>query len=502
MWHALKRHPFAVEAHFDFTLALTFAVSAERLRPFLHPGLELDTYRGDTGFLAVALVQTRDLRPGFVPAAFGQNFFLTGYRIFVRRRTASGRNLRGLQVLRSDTDRRMMCLLGNAMTHYQYHHAYVEMHREGSGLDISVDSTDGNADLLVRVQLDESELPDESVFPDERTARRFAGPMPFTFSYEPETDSLVQIEGERSNWHPHLVQADVVEAGFLRHLGLEDDAVLASAFYLEDVPYRWTKGVVEPALPGAVPERGPLQGTANVVRFNWPAYATASGVAAAGVLLASNRKLPCGLRLLAGALAAGSAWQAAASLAATHWAYDRSGLYSLDWLEGLWPENPSCIVNVHAGIDETSVRLRAMYPAAKLHIFDFYDPERNTEPSIARARALHPPPVGTRRVGCENWPMKDESADGILIFLAAHEMRDPGDRTRLFAELRRVCSPDGRIVIIEHLRDAANLAAYGPGFFHFLPREVWVEETADFLFLVGELSLTPFLRVFCYEPQP
>jgi SAM-dependent methyltransferase len=79
-------------------------------------------------------------------------------------------------------------------------------------------------------------------------------------------------------------------------------------------------------------------------------------------------------------------------------------------------------------------------------------------------------------------------------------MRRPADRAALFAELRRVCAPGGRVVIVEHLRDAANFLAFGPGFFHFLPRRVWTEEPRGCLALVGELPLTPFLRAFCYEP--
>lgn len=107
MLHLLKRHPVAVRAFFDDTLALTFAAPAEKLRGMLYPGLRLDEWEG-LGFVAVAMVRTREMRPEFLPAALGGSFFLIGYRIFVRHRTSGGRTLRGLQVLRSDTDRRAL----------------------------------------------------------------------------------------------------------------------------------------------------------------------------------------------------------------------------------------------------------------------------------------------------------------------------------------------------------------------------------------------------------
>ena len=61
-----------------------------------------------------------NLRPTFCPAAMGQDFFLTGYRIFARYRTAAGRTLRGLRILRSDTNRELMATIrwGNRLTHY------------------------------------------------------------------------------------------------------------------------------------------------------------------------------------------------------------------------------------------------------------------------------------------------------------------------------------------------------------------------------------------------
>ena len=50
--------------------------------------------------------------------------------------------------------------------------------------------------------------------------------------------------------------------------------VLASAFFVENIPYRWRRGVRE-ALPESssvvrLPPRRPLQGVSNIVRFNWP----------------------------------------------------------------------------------------------------------------------------------------------------------------------------------------------------------------------------------------
>lgn len=112
MLHLLKRHPLPVRAFFRHCLVLTYAFPERVLAPLLPPGLTLDSYLSDDqrlGFLAIAMVQTEGLRPVGVPAALGQNFFLSGYRIFSRFRTAAGRSLRGLRILRSDTDRELWC---------------------------------------------------------------------------------------------------------------------------------------------------------------------------------------------------------------------------------------------------------------------------------------------------------------------------------------------------------------------------------------------------------
>src|SRR5262245_62871074 len=117
--YRLKRHPLPVKAHFDHCLVLTYVYPRHVLEPLVPPGWELavvDGADGPLGFLAVAMVQTRRLRPAFVPGRLGRDFFLAGYRVFVRHRDAAGRTRRGLRILRSDTNRRMMRLFGNLLT--------------------------------------------------------------------------------------------------------------------------------------------------------------------------------------------------------------------------------------------------------------------------------------------------------------------------------------------------------------------------------------------------
>lgn len=241
MFHRLKRHPFPVSAHFEHCLVLAYALPREILQPLLAPGLELDVYE-NFGFVAVALVQTRGLRPSFLPNFMGQNFFLAGYRIFARYRNRAGRNLRGLQILRSDTDKPLMKVAGNFFTHYNYQFARTRFEFAGQTLNIETRASD----VRLAVSADTATaaaLPDGSPFPDIETARRYAGPLPYTFDYERQTHSMILVKGIRKKWDPLPVKVEVRANTFFedeRFAGA--NPVLANAFYLSDVPYRWEAG--------------------------------------------------------------------------------------------------------------------------------------------------------------------------------------------------------------------------------------------------------------------
>lgn len=239
----LRRHPVAIRATLRDCVTLTYAVPASVLRPLLPPGLELDT-AGGNGFVAVALVQTERLRPDGVPAALGGTFFLAGYRVFARFQASDGRVLRGLRILRSDTDRTLMALGGNLLTHYHYHHCRASVVAANDTLRFSVHTPDGVGDLDVIVERGETGLPDGSPFASVREARRFAGPLPYTFGYEEPSHSIVAVEGRRANWRPAPVAAHVHRVSFF------DQPVfagctprLAAAFSVRDIDYHWLRGV-------------------------------------------------------------------------------------------------------------------------------------------------------------------------------------------------------------------------------------------------------------------
>jgi hypothetical protein len=248
----LKQHPFPVEATFDRVLALSFAVPESTARGLISPMLEVDGYEG-FGFVTVALVWTRDLRPAGFPKWLGRDFFLAGFRVFVRMRDEEGRRMRGLKILRSETDRRSMVLTGNLLTHYQYRLAKVE-HEECDGLiRVRTLSTDGlpSLDIEVDTCAVPAGPPAGSPFPDWRTARQFAGPMPFTFDDNGD-GRFVVIEGRRSEWTPRPVVVKRWKVAMFDEAPFSGNTpVLANAFMVEGVPYRWERGRL--ITPGKVP---------------------------------------------------------------------------------------------------------------------------------------------------------------------------------------------------------------------------------------------------------
>ena len=242
MFSFLKNHPFAVEAFFESSTVLTFAVPKEELQKLIPECLELDIFEDKWAFVAVAMVQTTDLRPKGFPKFLGNDFFLVGFRIFVRYTNTAGKRLRGLYILKSETDKKKMEYLGNIFTHYNYTTTDITLIEKDDFTEII--SNESNFKIVIEKTAKEISLPNNSPFTNWKDARRFAGPLPFTFTYNAANKKILVIEGVRENWTPEPIQIAEHYISFLDSLNLKD-AVLANAFVVKQIPYFWKKGKIE-----------------------------------------------------------------------------------------------------------------------------------------------------------------------------------------------------------------------------------------------------------------
>jgi hypothetical protein len=242
-----------------------------------------------------------------------------------------------------------------------------------------------------------------------------------------------------------------------------------------------------------VENRAPYQGLLEIFHYNQPFYVRS--LAAVAVAAVVSVWLPSTLRsLLLLACGIAVAWTCS-SLLVSHYVYDRSPLYSLQWLSGLLSRPPADWINIHAGIDETTGIIASIFPGSRGQTVDIYDPEEMTEPSIGQARHItqaHSPNADWRAL-----PAADHDFDAVFLFFAAHELRHHEARVKFFQEVARVLRPTGEVVLVEHLRDWPNFAAFGPGFLHFFSGSTWQEAAeAAQLSIRQRCTITPFVHVF------
>lgn len=247
---------------------------------------------------------------------------------------------------------------------------------------------------------------------------------------------------------------------------------------------------------------GRFDGVRQIIRYNWPQYA--AGIAAATAAFIVIEYLPANRTVKTIAAGAGllAGYWTIASLVASWWVYDRARITDCGWLVEVLVQRPARWVNIHAGLDQTTPALIRAFPSDAWCVLDIYDSKRMTEPSIVKARRVAAANYKPTPASIEKLPLESESIDALFLIFAAHEIRAAPDRERFMREAERILRPGGQLVIVEHVRDVANFAAFGPGFFHFLAAGEW----SRLVRLVGMTMIrherrTPFVRVFVAEKR-
>lgn len=241
MLDSFKNHPFKIKAFFKSSIVITYAVKKEELENKIPFCLQLDTFNNEWAFVAAAFVRTKKLRPAGLPEFLGLNFFLIGYRIFTTYKTSNNKRLRGLYILKSETDKSLMKSAGNFFTHYNYTKTDVNFKLIEN--EFSIQSGKSGIDVKI-LKKENAELPKHSPFTSWKEARRFEGPLPFTFYPDKEKNEILIIEGVRQNWIPQPLEIVNCNIEFIEQMKL-NTAILANAFLIENVNYHWEKGFID-----------------------------------------------------------------------------------------------------------------------------------------------------------------------------------------------------------------------------------------------------------------
>ena len=242
-----------------------------------------------------------------------------------------------------------------------------------------------------------------------------------------------------------------------------------------------------------------FQGIMNVLRFNWHFYVVGLFVCIGGSALAFFVEQEIVKVVVIAGVCVVLFWLMS-SLVVSYYVYDASPLYNLNWLSDIFEKKPERWANIHAGFDETSKIIGEIFPNSTAVILDIYDPKIMTEVSIARARKLSPAELPAIPTSHALLPVKKRGLDGLFLMFTCHELRDHEHRLAFFRELERVISVNGKIVIVEHVRDLMNFVAFGPGFFHFMPEKEWVNVAEKASLKVSkQFRITPFIAVLVVE---
>jgi SAM-dependent methyltransferase len=247
-------------------------------------------------------------------------------------------------------------------------------------------------------------------------------------------------------------------------------------------------------------KRRKLQGVLNILSFNRHFYVLGLIVLA---LIITSHVIFIWPDLLFWIIIAAFLYGLIMPLIVSAYVYDYSGYYDFNWLKSynIEDSNSKLILNINAGFDETSFIIKNLFPQSDLKVFDFYNAERHTEPAIIRARKVSLVYSNTQQIISNSIPLKNNSVDIIFLLSAAHEIRSQEEKIEFLKECHRLCKQNGKIIMVEHLRDFPNFLAFSVGFTHFFSKKVWKNafEKAGFSSF-AETKFTPFMSIFNCSP--
>ena len=230
------RHAFPVQTVFRRCILVNFAVDPDELARALPAHVEPDVHNGEA-YVSVVVGEMDKMRPARLPHALGITYNQIVYRAVVR----CG-DERGVHFLRSDADSRIMCLGGNLMSFFRFHHSQIRFRMRDDELDLDVlTRTNPSGDIRATYMLGApgAELPSGSAFGSLGEAQRWLVELFAAFHYTAGNDWIDVVRIKRGEWNVRVIADTRADYAFMRAGAPFTQARLDSVFLVGDVPYHW-----------------------------------------------------------------------------------------------------------------------------------------------------------------------------------------------------------------------------------------------------------------------
>ena len=161
----------------------------------------------------ICLIRLRQIRPHFLPPALGVNSENAAHRFAVEWDTDEGTQ-HGVYIPRRDTSSRLNAFVGGRLFPGVHYHANFDIHEEGSGYSLQMDSNDTH--ILVDGSIT-PELPSDSVFSSVQDASQFFKRDSLGYSDSRENGLYDGLELDIDEWAVQALHINKIESSYFNN---------------------------------------------------------------------------------------------------------------------------------------------------------------------------------------------------------------------------------------------------------------------------------------------
>ena len=236
-----------LQGRLDPCFLLSYIVPEKAVGGLLPKGLYPITYKG-LAFLNIVISCILGMRPAGISAALGLTYWHVAYRLHANADLASNKTIAGLYFLRSDVDRSLPVLPGNALTDFRFHKASIRTAADGSVFRLKVaqipDEIAGAEVVIKTVPGGEDEISPPFHTVEEREQILKYAPFGLSVDRSGQRLKVAEVERNEGQWEERMVRVQMADWEYLKRI-IPGEARLVRATQVMPIDYRWRIGRME-----------------------------------------------------------------------------------------------------------------------------------------------------------------------------------------------------------------------------------------------------------------